>query len=214
MGSFTSRPTSVSRLCSMTHRIDHNELDDALRNCGSHWGAAQAHGLLCGKLAVNGAEGASSWREQVLESIDPADALRNECDLLLDDLFHETWRQLAERQSDFELILPDDTDDAGHRTQELSAWCEGFLHGLVSDTQSEAVRKRLAKEPLSDMIRDMLEMTRATVGDEDDETTEAAYFELVEYIRVAVQLAYEELAELRASPLTPDTPGGASDTIH
>lgn len=205
---------SASCVYGMTHSIDHNELDNALRNCGSHWGAAQAHGLLCGKLAVNGAEGATSWRGQVLDAIDPADALRNECDLLLDDLFHETWRQLAERQSEFELILPDESDDAVHRTQELSAWCEGFLHGLVSDTQSEAVRKRLAKEPLSDMIRDMLEMTRATVGDEDEETTESAYTELVEYIRVAVQLAFEELAEIRAAPLSPDALGGSSDTIH
>ena len=205
---------SASRVYSMTHTINHNELDDALRNCGSHWGAAQAHGLLCGKLAVNGAEGASSWRDQVLDAIDPADALRNECEHLLDDLFHETWRQLAERQSEFELILPDDSEDAVHRTQELSAWCEGFLHGLVSDTQSEAVRKRLAKEPLSDMIRDMLEMTRASVGDEDEETTESAYAELVEYIRVAVQLAFEELAEIRAAPLSPDAIGGSSDTIH
>ena len=36
--------------------------------------------------------------------------------------------------------------------------------------------------------------------------TESAYAELVEYLRVAAQLAYEELAELRDPP-----PG---DTLH
>jgi uncharacterized protein YgfB (UPF0149 family) len=46
----------------------------------------------------------------------------------------------------------------------------------------------------------MLQITRATVDEDDDaEESEAAYSELVEYVRVAVQLLYEELAALRDS---------------
>ena len=44
----------------------------------------------------------------------------------------------------------------------------------------------------------MLQITRAAVDEEiDEETNEAAYAELVEYIRVAAQLAYEELTDIR-----------------
>ena len=44
----------------------------------------------------------------------------------------------------------------------------------------------------------MLQITRAAADeDEDPEESEAAYSELVEYVRVAAQLFYEELAELR-----------------
>ena len=44
----------------------------------------------------------------------------------------------------------------------------------------------------------MLQITRASVDAESDaETNEAAYAEIVEYMRVAAQLAYEELADLR-----------------
>jgi uncharacterized protein YgfB (UPF0149 family) len=44
----------------------------------------------------------------------------------------------------------------------------------------------------------MLQITRATIDDESDaEDNEAAYIEIVEYMRVAAQLAYEELADLR-----------------
>ena len=193
---------------------DHDELEAALRRCGSHWGSAQAHGLLCGRLAVHGAEGAGSWRDQVLESLDPADALRAECEIALDELFQETWRQLAERRSEFELLLPNEAEALAIRAQALADWCEGFLHGLVSQNHSEAIRKHLATEPLSDLIRDMLEITRATVGDDDEETTESAYIELVEYIRVAAQLAYEQLEEVRGTPLSPESIGGSSDTLH
>lgn len=200
--------------CDMAFSVDYHELDEALRRAGSHWASAQAHGLLCGRLAIQGAAGADNWRDQVLESLDPADALRAECELMLDELFQATWRQLADRQSEFELLLPDDSDDAEHRTRALAEWCEGFLHGLVADARSDAVRKRLAEEPLADLIRDMLEITRATVGDEDEDTNENAYAELVEYIRVAVQLTYEELADLRTTPLTAERAGGSPETLH
>jgi uncharacterized protein YgfB (UPF0149 family) len=43
----------------------------------------------------------------------------------------------------------------------------------------------------------MLEITRAVADDSGTETDEEAYAELVEYIRVAAQLTYEELVEFR-----------------
>ena len=43
----------------------------------------------------------------------------------------------------------------------------------------------------------------------DEESDEAAYTELVEYVRVASQLAYEELADLRRPSGEP-----ASDALH
>ena len=62
----------------------------------------------------------------------------------------------------------------------------------------EALKERLAVEPLSDIIRDMLQITRAGLDEEsDEEENESAYGELVEYLRVAAQLSYEDLADIR-----------------
>jgi len=178
--------------------IDHNELDAALRRCGSTWNAGQAHGLLCSRLALAGADGASRWLAQVLADTDPDNSLRSECEAMLDALCTATWRQLAERRSDFTLLLPADNDPAMVRAEAMGQWCEGFLHGLVSETHGDNLRERLASDPLSDIIKDMLEITRATVVDEtDDEGADHAFTELVEYLRVAAQLTYEELAEFR-----------------
>lgn len=198
----------------MNQSVDHDDLEAALRRCGSHWSGAQVHGLLCGRLAVRGGEGGGGWPEQVLESQDRSSAACAQCESLLDSLFQSTWQQLSERQSEFDLLLPEDSASAALRTRALADWCEGFLHGLVSRSRNEAVRKRLAEDPLSDLIRDMLEITRATVGDEDEDSTETAYSELVEYIRVAVQVAYEELADLRSTPLSASVIGGDSQTLH
>ena len=178
--------------------IDHNELDAALRRCGSTWNAGQTHGLLCSRLALAGAEGASRWLAQVLADTDPENSLCTECQAMLEALCTSTWQQLSERQSDFMLLLPDDDDSAQVRTEALGQWCEGFLHGLVSETPGDALRERLASDPLSDIIKDLLEITRATVGEEaNEQATDNAFAELVEYLRVAAQLTYEELAEFR-----------------
>lgn len=193
--------------------IDHHELEAALRNCGSSWNAGQVHGLLCSRLSVAGADGATRWFEQVLDDTDPNNALRGECEAMLDALCGMTWRQLVDRQSEFELLLPDDEDSTTTRAEAMGQWCEGFLHGLVSEKHSEALKERLAAEPLADIIRDMLQITRAASGDdEDEEAEESAYAELVEYLRVATQLAYEELAEFR-SPAEGGLRDGA-ETLH
>ena len=193
--------------------IDHDALDAALKRCGASWDAAQSHGLLSGRLAVAGAESGFDWLSQVLEGTEPNNALRGECEQMLGKLFESTYRQLSERQSEFEPLLPDDQDSTAARAVALGHWCEGFLHGLVSSSHGDALKARLGSDPLADIIKDMLQMTRAAADDDsDDETNEAAYAELVEYLRVAVQLTYEELVEFR--PAAADDSTDQPEGIH
>lgn len=182
----------------MTEKVAFDELDAALRCCGSNWDAAQAHGLLTGRLAVGGAPAGPDWLLLVLEDTDERDADRQECQKILDSLYQATFWELSERLSEFRPLLPDDDVGAEQRAGAMAHWCEGFLHGLVSAEHDKALKERLAGEPLADIIRDMLQITRASVDEESDaETNEAAYAEILEYIRVAAQLAYEELSDIR-----------------
>lgn len=195
--------------------VEYDQLEEALQRCGAGWNASQAHGLLAGRLATAGAEAGFEWLSQVLEGTDANNALRNECEGLLGTLFETTYRQLAERQSEFEPLLPDDEDATSVRAAALAHWCEGFLHGLVSAKHADALKERLAADPLADIIRDMLEITRAAAGDDDDgESEDSAYTELVEYLRVAAQLTYEELAELRAPAGSEDEAGEHPEVLH
>ncbi len=199
----------------MDNRITQNELDGALERCGSDWNSAQTHGLLCGRLAVLGTDGAMMWIDQVLGERRPGDAAQAACAQMLDAVFQMTWQQLAERQSEFELMLPGDDEDLAHRAGSIGFWCEGFLHGTVSGKHAEELKKRLATEPLSGLIKDMLEITRASFDDEEDEeTNESAYSELVEYVRVAAQLAYEELSDFRNSGGANGVREAVSDVLH
>jgi uncharacterized protein YgfB (UPF0149 family) len=180
-------------------RAGHDELEAALRQCGATWNASQAHGFLCSRIAVRGTAARAGWLKQVAGDADRDAAPGPACTEVLEALFTITWLQLAERQSAFVPLLPEDGCSAAERADALAHWCEGFLHGLVSGPHPAALRAQLATAPLSDIIKDMLEITRATADDDlDDEAGEEAYVELVEYIRVAAQLTFEELAGFRA----------------
>jgi yecA family protein len=197
----------------MDEKVDYDELEDALKRCGANWDAAQTHGLLTGRLAVLGVAAGPEWLTQVLEGTAECGAPRAACQQMLDTLYQATYWQLSERLSEFTPLLPDDQTDAVLRTAAMAHWSEGFLHGLVSAEHGDALRDRLAAEPLADIIRDILQITRAELDEATDaETNEAAYMELVEYLRVAAQLAYEELAEIRdiSAPSKTDNP----ETMH
>ena len=195
----------------MPTEIEYDTLDAVLRRCGANWDAAQTHGLLSSRLAIEGVRAGVAWLNIVLDGTDSNDALRAECAQMLDTLFQATYAQLAERLSEFSPLLPHDEDSAEARALAMGRWCEGYLHGLVSADHGDALKEKLAAEPLADIIKDMLQITRATVDEEGDkETNEAAYAELVEYLRVAAQLAYEELAGYRDAGTSADP----ADTLH
>jgi len=182
--------------------VDHDLLNDTLQRCGANWTAAQTHGLLSSRLAVAGTRGASESLGQVMDGSDSANAFRKECEDMLVILWQSTHKAFSERLSAFEPLLPDDNDTVAIRTEALAHWCEGYLHGLVSGEHDAVLKERLAAEPLADIIKDMLQITRATVDDMDvDDSNDDAYVEIVEYLRVAAQLFYEELAELRPGQL-------------
>ncbi len=191
---------------------EHEDLEAALRRCGAGWDAAQAHGLLCGRLAVAGRSAGREWLDEVTGNLTVADSNRDECEGLLAALLDTSVAKLAERQSAFQPLLPDDAAPAEERAQALAHWCEGFLHGLVSGPHAAALKARLGSEPVSGVIKDLLEITRATAGDENEETVEEAYTELVEYVRTAAQLVYEELAPWRG--VAGQSPDDTRDRLH
>ncbi|HNP37327.1 MAG TPA: YecA family protein [Woeseiaceae bacterium] len=187
----------------MLGELDFDLVDEALRRCGANWNAAQAHGLITSQLAVRGEVAPDGILGPILEGCARNDALRTECEAILLALYRTTRQWLTERLSAFALLLPDDSAGTDVRTMALAHWSEGFLHGLVSgpqmsEPQSTLLRSRLADAPIADIIKDMLEITRAgSMEGDNDEDEEEAYTEIVEYMRVAAQLVYEELAAFR-----------------
>ncbi len=101
----------------------------------------------------------------------------------------------GEQGMEFEPLLPDDESPLNGRANALALWCTGFLYGLgtghISDLEA-------LNGDVGEIVRDFTEISRATGDDADaDESNEQAYAELVEFIRVAAQVVFEELLPLR-----------------
>ena len=108
---------------------------------------------------------------------------------------------------DFDLLIPEDDAPIEERTRALSLWCNGFLYGL--GTTGAADPARLSPDA-GEVVRDLTEITRAGVDAADGvEENEAALAELVEFVRVGVQLVFEEAGRQRSS--APVAPAG---TVH
>ncbi|HEV7715645.1 MAG TPA: UPF0149 family protein [Steroidobacteraceae bacterium] len=172
----------------------YTEIQRVLADERSMTDAAEAHGTLAGALCT-----ASTYRfEDWLQEILPEGHAQPEATGTLRGLYFLTTETLAAADMAFEPLLPEDTQPLDERAAALSQWCVGFLYGLGSGSVQD-----LSKLPgeAGEVIRDFDELTRVGVGTgESDEENESAYVELVEFVRVGVQLVFEELVALRELP--------------
>jgi uncharacterized protein len=155
---------------------------------------AEAHGTLVGALCAAKDYRLEDWAAELL----PENAALAQGAAALRDLYAETRAALNAPEMPFELLLPDDDEPLEARTEALGQWCNGFLYGL--GTNGDADPERLPGDA-GEVVRDLNEITRAAVdAQEDAETNEAAYAELVEFVRVGVQLIFEQLNASRQPP--------------
>ncbi len=187
---------------SAAHPIaSYSEIQRVLTDQRSLADAAEAHGTLSGCLCAASALRFEDWLREILPE-GHADELST---AVLRDLYIETESSLQAQEMEFELLLPEDAEPIDARTAALAQWCQGFLYGLGTGALQDAAA--LPGE-IGEVVRDLTEITKVGVDDaQSPETNESAYAELVEFVRVGVQLVFEELEPLRDQPsLPPEAP--------
>lgn len=173
--------------------VTYEELETALEAAGSPLGAAEAHGVLCGTLAATRTFRPEEWVAEFLADAAAPERALHAGEVLL-ALCRETAAQLAAPDMEFAPLLPEDAAELDRRTAALAFWCSGFLAGIGAVPVPAAGWSDTVREVLADLA----EMARAAVGAEDsEEDSEAAYVELVEYLRASTQLVHEELVDPR-----------------
>jgi uncharacterized protein YgfB (UPF0149 family) len=180
----------------------YSEIQRVLTDERSMTDAAEAHGTLVGALCTAAAYRFEDWLQEILPE-GRAEAISSNA---LRGLYFLTSETLAGQDLEFTPLLPEDVQPLDERAAALAQWCVGFLYGLGSGSIENL--KTLPGE-VGEVVRDFDEITRVGVdGGETDEQNESAYAELVEFVRVGVQLVFEELAAMRDAPEPehPETP--------
>jgi hypothetical protein len=177
----------------MLSDIRFKDFEDVLATAGSLADAAEAHGSLCGALCSMAPYRMQDWVNEILPD---AGALPEESAAMIERVFTATATTFGEQGMEFEPLLPDEDQPLNGRANALALWCSGFLYGLGAGQISDL---GALTGDVGEIVRDFTEISRATGDDADaDESNEQAYAELVEFIRVAAQVVFEELLPLRA----------------
>lgn len=172
-----------------------NDLQRVLIQAHALTDAAEAHGTLVGSLCSTPCS-LADWLGDILPdgNADPLSAAS------LRAIFDETSGALGEGMLQFRLLLPTDDESLDQRTAALGEWCQGFLYGLGAGVRPDP---DTLQGEAAEILRDITEITHVGVDPDDgSESNEQAFAELVEFVRVGVQLLYEQLQPLR-EPVAP-----------
>lgn len=142
----------------------------------------ELHGALCGWLAGGGSN-APNWIAAVMadDSLPPEAA-----DSALARLRSATAAQLADRDFDLQLLLPDADASLAERSGGLFAWCRGFLGGFGLAAGRDPELSEESREALADLAR----FAAATPQEDGDEEDEQALVEIEEFVRVTALLLH------------------------
>jgi uncharacterized protein len=179
------------------------EITRVLEGLSSSVAAAESHGCLCGALCRAADYPVERWLEEIVPEADQnEDGADEASDAALRLLYSDTLRALRGDEMELELLLPDDNIALELRATALSQWCQGFLYGFGT---GQRVNAEELPADVDEILRDMTHIGRATVEvGEGSEEEEEAYAEVVEYVRVGVQLVHDELGDVRSLDLLAD----------
>ncbi|MAF84602.1 MAG: UPF0149 family protein [Gammaproteobacteria bacterium] len=177
---------------------DFTTVEAVLRGSGALGEPAEIHGEYCGLACVMGTDAGPAWVASIFAETDNVGGDARE---VLQSLATATWNALDQGDMGLELLLPGDDEPLEVRAESLGFWCQSFMHGLGAGPKSGVESPLLAEGITREIIADFSEITRAAfTADETSAEGEAAYVEIVEFVRVSVQLAFEELYRVRKSP--------------
>jgi uncharacterized protein len=169
---------------------------------------SELHGLLCGKLSGGAELSEVHWLLDAVEFLDFTQAPDERVREGLTALYHQTFQQLRDGFG-LALLLPDDDSDLSQRTATLGQWCYGFLTGFGSAGK----RERILTEDAEDSLRDLAAIAQIAVED-GDESDEADYMQVTEYVRQVAASLFLEYAEQTNKASTDSIAIPASNQVH
>lgn len=171
----------------MSEVIDYEYWSDFLFREGAVCTPAELHGLVCGLRCVGGEQ----WQASIYTVLDvPMDEASEALREAVSAFYDVVKRELTSDEYSLKLMMPDDALPVQTRSNALADWSRGFLFGFAS--LGKPVAEKLDQEG-QEAIRDIAKITELDPEMKEGEESEAAYTELVEYVRIVAITLYEQL---------------------
>lgn len=182
-----------------------SNLAEAIAALGLGTDVAEFHGGICGLLCMHGPGALFAWLDEDGDAEASSTSDSATASEILREAEVESWRELNGPELAFRPLLPDDEVALDERVAALASWCQGFVTGLglggyaVDDGRSAEGADTVHAE-LAELVGDFVEISRARLSEEEQEQVNQADFDLaalIEYVRVGVQLIFEDLQPRR-----------------
>lgn len=168
---------------------NYETLDTLLQQNSIALTAAEIHGLITGLIC--GGSRDQGWQTLVHDLANDGLAFPQVIAQPLRELYDTTFETLDDSDFAFSMLFPDENASVFDHADALAGWVNHFLLGL-----GVAQPKLAEKKEVSEVITDLRNIGMLGYDeDEDQEELEQALEEVVEYVRVAVQLCYITFTE-------------------
>jgi len=165
------------------------------------------HGFLCGRLTC-GAVAIDLLVEASTEWLALSDEQAEAADSDFRDFYEASLSNLEDISFLFKPTLPEDDLPLEERLIAVGEWCGNYISGLAEGLGDSFELSDDGKEALNDLGA----IGQISVDLESDDDGEHDYTELVEYVRLAVQVIFTDLHPELDSELNSDSE--SNPTIH
>lgn len=173
----------------------YDQLQAALDLADLDMRASEVHGMVCGEICRQLRLGRDPDYPALLGvSADTEGAEGNVLRIAID--LADQSRRALDAGMEFDLLIPGEHEPIDERTGSLADWARGFALALL---RGDELRLADLDDNSAEVVRDLMKISEAQPGEETEED-ERALAEIEEYMRVGVQLVFEELHPEEQSP--------------
>lgn len=152
---------------------------------------AEIHGIICGMLAGGMTVDDQSWLEALADVVNQGEPFASELNNMIVGVYNQICQQFIEPDFALAMCLPDDAAPINERGQALMQWVQGFLLGFGLH-QADLTK---CSEDVKEALEDFTHIARMDEQMTEDEESEQALFEVVEYVRISAMLCFNELGK-------------------
>jgi len=161
--------------------------------------ASETHGVLSGLVCGGVKLDDQSWRTHFNDVVNEGMGLPAHIQRLVESIYGQVVNQITDDGLGFKLLLPDDDAPLDERAEAMAQWAQGFLvgFGMVQQGLNQAA------DEIQELIRDIRDISQVSLDfEQEDEESEIAFAEIVEYLRVGAMLCFNTFSRQPAEPVS------------
>ncbi len=184
--------------------MNHDELVSILNEHDFTATASELHGLLTGLISGGMFRESTDYLEHMSELFNNGLSVKGSLKKAANTIVEQIFNQLESEDMSFEIYLPDDDESLSDQAEELLNWVQYFLVGFGLNKRDLTMSSNEARE----IIEDFTNITRMDTELEEDNESQADFYEVIEFVRISTVLCHQEFGKAvnQAKP--------ASKTLH